>query len=632
MIRVRRQGYYRRYPVFPLLGAVLRLAGWLLLAGVAVGLVVAAWPLTVAAGWAYVAAWAAGWPPRRLVTAAVWCLPMMATFAIAYGVAGDGSWLAAVQAPGYAWVRAWHALDAGDWARAMVVIAPTAIPLGLLVGAAGWRARIGLIASGAAGWSPGAAVAFDERQWKRSVRTASWRVRAPGGVPLLSRRGDPLLGAVIRSVGCRPRPVLELPYRSVRSHLLVVGTTGAGKTTALVRLVAGFWAAAGRRFARGAEAPPWVVVIDAKGGFDSRDSAQRAREALADAGAGRIAIWPDEVPVSLWGLPPGRLAALLTDMVPAATEGPASFYADVLASVVGLAVHAPPSPPASSGEFLTRLDAGWLTAAYAADPARAADVRAAAAHAGEVRLRYRALFGRLGPGFDGTAAVTDFDVLYCIVEGTASVPVGEAQARALTELVADAASSWAGAGRRAGLLVLDEFSAVSGRVPVHELTERCRSLGLAVVVAAQSWHGLAPDETGRARLAASAAGGVVLMRCPDPDALCALAGTRKVIEVGRKLIRPGRYGDEGSGRVQHAWVADPDRVRNFRAGQAAWIHGNGCTYVQVAPWRRPPRALAAAPAVGPGPQDTAVRAIDAGPPGVLAGIAGPPVPLPGGTP
>jgi hypothetical protein len=104
-----------------------------------------------------------------------------------------------------------------------------------------------------------------------------------------------------------------------------------------------------------------------------------------------------------------------------------------------------------------------------------------------------------------------------------------------------------------------------------------------VIVAAQSWHGLAPDESGRARLAGSAAGGVIVMRCPDPDALCSLAGTRKVIEIGRKLVRPGRYGDEGSGRVQNAWVADPDRVRNFRPGQAAWIRGNACTHVHVAP-------------------------------------------------
>jgi len=210
-----------------------------------------------------------------------------------------------------------------------------------------------------------------------------------------------------------------------------------------------------------------------------------------------------------------------------------------------------------------------------------------------VRLRYRALFARLGPAFDGAAAVTDFDVLYCIVEGTASTAVGEAQAWALTELVAEAAATWDGRSRRACLLALDEFSAVARRVPVHELTERCHSLGLAVQVAAQSWEGLAPGEAERTRLAATAAGGVVMMRCPSPDALCRLAGTRRVIETGRKIISGGRYGDEGTGRIQHARVVDPDRVRNFRAGQAAWIHGAACTYVQVAPYRRSPLPLMA---------------------------------------
>jgi hypothetical protein len=591
VIGMRRRRYHRRYPVFPVLGAVLSAAGWLILVAVVAGALVAAWPLTVAGLWAYVAAWTAGWPPRRLVVAAGWCVPMVAAFAVAYAVSGDGAWQAAVGAPGYAWVRAWQALAEGAWLRAMVVIAPTAIPLGLLVGAVAWRARIGLIASGAAGWSPGAAVAFDERQWRRAVRTASLRVRAPGGVPLLSARGDPQIGAVIRSVGSRPRPVLALPFGALCSHLLVVGTTGAGKTTTVVRLIAGFYAAALRQVRRGAGAAPWVVVIDAKGGFDARDSAQRARQVLAGTGARRVVVWPDEAALNLWGLAPGRLAEVLTDMVPSAVEGPASFYTDVLASVVGLAVHAPCGPPDSAAEFLARLDAQWLAAAYRADPVRGAEARAAAAHAGEVRLRYRALLDRLGPGFDGESAVTDFDGLYCVLEGTASVSVAQAQARALTELVTEAATTWSAAGQRAGLLVLDEFSAVAVRVPVHELTERCRSLGLAVIVAAQSWHGLAPDEDGRARLAGSAAGGVIVMRCPDPDALCSLAGTRKVIEVGRKLVRPGRYGDEGSGRVQNAWVADPDRVRNFRPGQAAWIRGNACAYVQVAPWRPPPLQL-----------------------------------------
>ena len=34
-------------------------------------------------------------------------------------------------------------------------------------------------------------------------------------------------------------------------------------------------------------------------------------------------------------------------------------------------------------------------------------------------------------------------------------------------------------------------------------------------------------------------------------------------------------------------MADPDRARNFRARQAAYIHGNASTYVQVAPTGAP---------------------------------------------
>jgi hypothetical protein len=240
---------------------------------------------------------------------------------------------------------------------------------------------------------------------------------------------------------------------------------------------------------------------------------------------------------------------------PSGRAGAAAYYADVLASVVGLAVASPGGPPGDSADFLSRLDAGWLASAYAGTGAAdAGEVRAAAAHAGDVRLRYRALFARLGPGFDGEAAVTDFDVLYCIVEGTASTAVGEAQARALTELVAEAAATWDGRSRRAGLLALDEFSAVARRVPVHELTERCRSLGLAVQVAAQSWEGLAPGEAERARLAATASGGVVVMRCPSPDALCRLAGTRRVIETGRKIISGAGTGMRGpAGSSMPGW-------------------------------------------------------------------------------
>ena len=74
---------------------------------------------------------------------------------------------------------------------------------------------------------------------------------------------------------------------------------------------------------------------------------------------------------------------------------------------------------------------------------------------------------------------------------------------------------------------VDEFSAVSRRLPIWQLYERARSLGLAVQVSAQSWPGLAADEDERYRVATTADGGIWLLRTPHPEPVAALAGARR---------------------------------------------------------------------------------------------------------
>jgi hypothetical protein len=87
---------------------------------------------------------------------------------------------------------------------------------------------------------------------------------------------------------------------------------------------------------------------------------------------------------------------------------------------------------------------------------------------------------------------------------------------ALTELVAHTATS-SGAEPRAILLACDDYSAVSGRVPLWQLYERGRSLGVGVQVSAQSWQGLGRDDDERRRIAATADGGIWLMHTPTPS-------------------------------------------------------------------------------------------------------------------
>ncbi len=580
--------------------------------GLAAALIVVAAPVSLVAAGSAAAAWLAGWPPGRLYRAALCCLPMLAVWLAAIAIAGRSAARAAA-APYAAWLAMWHSGAAGSYPHAAAVIAPAAIPAGLAVGGLAWAYRVRSMETGSGGLSPGAAVAFDLRQWRHQARTARARIAAPGSIPLISQNESVPAGAVIRTVGHPARRVARIPYPRLRSHQVVIGTSGSGKTTLLLRLWAGFMAAALRRHAAGRGAPPLLVVLDGKGGADARRIADRARRVLRTAGARSTAIWPDEASLSLWALPPAQLITTLVDLIEHGT-GAAAYYADVMEAVVGLAVDAPGGPPVSAEDFLARLDPAWLTGAYSSGAyspgghqAELDLIRAASRQAGDIGLRYRTLFRRLGPGLDGPGGFADADAWYCILEGTAEVSVAEAQARALVDLLASYAAApptrlpiapgtagGPGLARREILLAVDEFSAVARRLPIWELYERARSLGLAVQVSAQSWAGLAADDDERYRIAAAADGGIWLLRTPHPEPVAALAGTRKVVDTTRRLRGTVRWSHQGSSRVRAAPVVDPALIRALEVGQAAYIYRGGVTYVQV-------KRIVAGPAALPGP-------------------------------
>jgi hypothetical protein len=581
---------------------LLRLAWYAALVGAAVLLA----PVTVTAAVAFWYGWWRGVPPRRVGMAAAWCAPMVAAWLIAVAAwpapgmggsagagwapypagAGPGAWWFRMAAAPYRafaslWQLAWH----GHLAAAAVAAAPPAIPLGIAAGGLGWAYRRLRMRSGAGGLTPESPGAFDRRQWRHQVRAAQALIAAPGSLPLLSRRGDVVTGAVIRAVGpgsgrrgAGQHGALAIPYERLRAHQAVIGSTGTGKTTLLLRLWAGFMAAGLRRYAAGGGKRPLLVVLDCKGGASSRKVADRTRRVLRDAGARSTALWPDEASLSLWALPPDRLVTTLLDLIEHGTGG-AAYYTDVMEALVALAVYAPCGPPASSADFLTRLDADWLGAAYAAagDGDAIATIRSGRRAFEDVRLRFRALWRRLGAGLDGGWSFADCDAWYCVLEGTAEAAVAEAQARALTDLLA----CYALGGDREILLCVDEFSAVSRRLPIWRLYERARSLGLAVQVSAQSWEGLAGTEDERQRVAATAEGGIWLMRTPRPEPVGELAGTMPSVDTSRRFAGAGPWGDDGLSRTRLTPVLDGDLVRRLDVGQACYVYRGGVTFLQV---------------------------------------------------
>ena len=152
-----------------------------------------------------------------------------------------------------------------------------------------------------------------------------------------------------------------------------------------------------------------------------------------------------------------------------------------------------------------------------------------------------------------------------------------------------------------------------GRLPIWALYERARSLGLAVQVSAQSWPGLAADEDERYRIAATAEGGIWLLRTRTPIPSPGWPGRGDMLDSTRRLVAapPGTAGQwgarwmapwmaqwsgEGSSQVRQMPVGRPGPgCGALGVGQAAYVHQGGVTYVQVKRLVAAPAALARVP-------------------------------------
>jgi hypothetical protein len=226
----------RQYVALLLLRAAARTLWRLIKVMAAAAVIIAAAPVSLVAAGAAVTAWACGWPPRRLYGAALWCLPMLAVWLAAAALSAPGSpgvpsgprWYRVAGAPYDAWLSMWRLGVSGHVAQAAVMIAPAAVPLGLLAGGLAWAVRIYRMETGTGGLSPGSAISFDRRQWRRQARSARARIAAPGSVPLTYRNGDVVIGGTIRAVRHPAKPIAALPYSRLRSHQVVIGTTGTG--------------------------------------------------------------------------------------------------------------------------------------------------------------------------------------------------------------------------------------------------------------------------------------------------------------------------------------------------------------------------------------------------------------------
>lgn len=159
------------------------------------------------------------------------------------------------------------------------------------------------------------------------------------------------------------------------------------------------------------------------------------------------------------------------------------------------------------------------------------------------------------------------------------VPVGRPenrhQAAEVGAFILEDLLHWALARKSSGrqaLVIVDEFSKLSDRPGAAvDLVERVRSFGVAVVLIAQAWASLGPDDTIRNRLAGTV-GTVIVHQLKQPDDVAALAGTEWTLERTEQTHTLDHTG-LGSQRAGNRYAVHPDEVRKLGQGEAFIIHG-----------------------------------------------------------
>lgn len=463
--------------------------------------------------------------------------------------------------------------------------------------------------------SPENALRRRERGDDARIARARARASAPARGPrtLASPKGEPTglelgvflegdedtLPLVRRRRGGRVERWGLVPLDFLERHMLVLGSSGSGKTETLLRICAQL--VRDRRWR--------IYYIDAKG----RSAAARTFPKLMHAEQRNYAMFP-EMAIDGWRGSGAEIANRLLQTTPLGTEEGAAYYALTVRQIVHLACGAPGGPPDSSREFMRRLSREVLEGLYDDDRDLDAIARLKDEEINGTYRRYDAFFRGVGGALDGTWGWEDVDAAYVLVDmqrfGDSGTQTVNYLLRDFIHFVSTRKDD------RPALIIIDEFSAAaSGSPAAVEIVERLRELGGHAILAPQAAVGLG-DELARERIITSTQGGWILHQVPNPDEIAELAGTKLAIEASMQ-VQDEEVTGAGSAREQHQRRVPSQAVRRLQPGECFVIRQGSAARFQV--------VRAAAPADAASPGTTAPRAQNAPPrSAVPADANGPP--------
>ncbi|MBF6236639.1 hypothetical protein IU474_06045 [Nocardia otitidiscaviarum] len=574
-----------------------------------------------------------GWKPVRLrnwMFAAVLAMP-----------GATALWAWDVFAPAHDFGHAAQEWLAGQFVGGMFGMAPLLIPAAWVIATVLYtQRRVQLLTVGLGSPARTERALYVQAQREQRAAARLSRRRLPyttgglnpqlviGRLALETDQAPP--SSVFRALLGRNETRLILPWINVAEHMTTVASSGSGKTTLMLRVLHSWfvttWTRHRQWWRRDRPGRPLVIVVDCNGGPESRKVAKRMRTWFAGLGVrrDRIGIFPDDVALRMWPAADFHtrsakeqkaivddLRSILSAMVSGGstpTTDTEKYFHEIRETLIHLIVDAPArvdlvngtptpvghNPPRSWLEFLSRFDVDTLSKLWGGETGvtpwpgvMGVDMEIASTIDGKqpvmnsARSEFANLYRSLGDAFDGDKDLTDFDLIYIVLEGVKTPDRARSQFGALGTMFEQLADKQHG---RASLMVVDEFSAVSdGKTRAVKWVERLRKAGIGSWWIAQSWQGLGHDDDNRAALVAAASGGSLLGRTTDPETLCKVYGTRPKFELSRKLIGGTRDGDEGNVQASDQYLLPPNRLRAMAKGDVVQVSGGRARWGRVSP-------------------------------------------------
>lgn len=448
------------------------------------------------------------------------------------------------------------------------------------------------------------------REFARAAKTAQHGApyTSADGVVLgpLVKRSTSATPGLWRELTARHEQWMVIPHRQARRNIGWVGTTGSGKTEGIKRYFVGMLDYEWTAWQRWKDVPamrtrhprPLSVLISCKGGQDDVELGREIRDIALRKGIEphRIAVVvPGGDRLEMWANTPARdQRAAVGDLLNAgeATTSEGQHFDEMRRRIVSLVCMAPAGTPQSSAEFVARLDKGVLLDAWGQDAnvKRMLDAmqEEKVPQLDDALIKASNLFELLQDQsgqtvFDGGKDLDDLDVLYVTVPGL-DKDAARAQVAAILRMVMQRAGRTAKDQRRSVTLIIDELSALTtakGTIGLADVCERSRSQGVALLFAAQSQEGLAPDEWSLNRLLKACAGGLILGYNENAGDLCKHVGSLRSMLPSRHLIKGQRHGDEGQVSVGEKWLVDPDVLRQLDTGEFVYARGRRADWGHV---------------------------------------------------